>query len=193
MRAPEESLSPAQLEIMEIVWEKGEVAAVEVRQSCRTDANWRERQCAPCSKGWRDKGWLKHRAVGRTFFYSAAVLRGATAGQKVIELIDTVCGGSPERLMTAAAGLSRTVRGGSRPYRGTDQASEKQETGPAELGDHVDVDRNQAREHDDVLMRVSFVLTAGLFWPTWRGGTRRYGMRSWSPGSPRHSSCPWQC
>ena len=48
-----------------------------------------------------DKGWLKHRVVGRTFFYSAVVPRDATAGQKVIELIDTVCGGSPERLMTA--------------------------------------------------------------------------------------------
>jgi BlaI family penicillinase repressor len=48
-----------------------------------------------------EKGWLKHRVVGRTFFYSAVVPRDATAGQKVIELIDTVCGGSPERLMTA--------------------------------------------------------------------------------------------
>jgi BlaI family transcriptional regulator, penicillinase repressor len=48
-----------------------------------------------------DKGWLKHRAVGRTFFYSATLPRRATAGQKVIKLLDTVCGGSPERLMTA--------------------------------------------------------------------------------------------
>src|SRR4029077_4869006 len=32
MRFPQESLSPAQLEIMEIVWDKSEVAAVEVRQ-----------------------------------------------------------------------------------------------------------------------------------------------------------------
>lgn len=32
MSLPEEPLSPAQREIMEIVWEKGEVAAVEVRQ-----------------------------------------------------------------------------------------------------------------------------------------------------------------
>ena len=47
------------------------------------------------------KGWLKHRIVGRTFFYSASVAHGATAGQKVIELIDNFCGGSPERLMTA--------------------------------------------------------------------------------------------
>jgi len=32
MRLPEEPLSPAQQEIMEIVWKKGEVAAVEGRQ-----------------------------------------------------------------------------------------------------------------------------------------------------------------
>ena len=32
MNLPEEALSPAQMAIMEIVWERGEVATVEVRQ-----------------------------------------------------------------------------------------------------------------------------------------------------------------
>ena len=48
-----------------------------------------------------EKGWLKHRVVGRTYFYSAAMPREATVGHKVVELIDTICGGSPERLVTA--------------------------------------------------------------------------------------------
>lgn len=101
MRIPREPLSPAQQEIMEIIWEKGEVAAVEVRQLLAGGRELARETVRTMLERMEDKGWLEHRVVGRTFFYSAAVARGATAGQKVIELIDTVCGGSPERLMTA--------------------------------------------------------------------------------------------
>jgi predicted transcriptional regulator len=101
MRLPDEPLSPAQQEIMEIVWEKGEVAAIEVRELLANGRSLARETVRTVLQRMEDKGWLKHRVVGRTFFYSAAVPRGATAGQKVLELIDTVCGGSPERLMTA--------------------------------------------------------------------------------------------
>ena len=101
MSLPDESLSPAQMEIMEIVWEKGEVAAAEVRRLLGDGRDLARETVRTMLERMEAKGWLKHRIVGRTFFYSAAVPRGATAGQKVIELIDTVCGGSPERLMTA--------------------------------------------------------------------------------------------
>jgi BlaI family transcriptional regulator, penicillinase repressor len=101
MRLPDEPLSHAQKEIMEIVWEKGEVAAIEVRELLADGRELARETVRTMLERMEDKGWLKHRVVGRTFFYSAAVSRDATAGQKVIELIDTVCGGSPERLMTA--------------------------------------------------------------------------------------------
>ena len=101
MRLPDEPLSPAQNEIMEIVWEKGEVAAIEVRELLADERELARETVRTVLQRMEDKGWLKHRVVGRTYFYSAAVPRDATAGQKVIELIDTVCGGSPERLMTA--------------------------------------------------------------------------------------------
>ena len=101
MRFPQEPLSPAQQEIMEIVWEKGEVAAVEVRQQLADGRELARETVRTVLERMEEKGWLKHRVVGRTFFYSAAVPREATAGQKVIELLETVCGGSPERLMTA--------------------------------------------------------------------------------------------
>jgi BlaI family penicillinase repressor len=101
MRLPDEPLSHAQKEIMEIVWEKGEVAAIEVRELLADGRELARETVRTMLERMEDKGWLKHRVVGRTFFYSAAVSRDATAGQRVIELIDTVCGGSPERLMTA--------------------------------------------------------------------------------------------
>ena len=48
-----------------------------------------------------DKGWLKHRAEGQTFFYTTARTRHDTIGQKVREIVETVCGGSPETFVTA--------------------------------------------------------------------------------------------
>src|SRR5271157_1279912 len=101
MKLPEEPLSPAQKEIMEIIWEKGEVAAIEVRELLAGGRELARETVRTVLQRMEEKGWLKHRVVGRTFFYTAVVPRDATAGQKVIELIDTVCGGSPERLMTA--------------------------------------------------------------------------------------------
>ena len=73
------------MEIMEIVWEKGEVAAVEVRQLLADGRELARETVRTMLERMEDKGWLKHRVVGRTFFYSAAVPRGATDGQKVVE------------------------------------------------------------------------------------------------------------
>jgi BlaI family penicillinase repressor len=101
MKLPDEPLSPAQQEIMEIVWDRGEAAVIEVRQMLARGRDLARETVRTMLERMEEKGWLKHRVVGRTFFYSAAVPREATAGQRVVELIDTVCGGSPERLMTA--------------------------------------------------------------------------------------------
>jgi BlaI family penicillinase repressor len=101
MRLPDEPLSTAQKEVMEIIWEKGEVAAVEVRGLLADGRELARETVRTVLQRMEEKGWIKHRVVGRTFFYSAVVPRDATAGQRVIELIDTLCGGSPERLMTA--------------------------------------------------------------------------------------------
>ena len=48
-----------------------------------------------------EKGWLSHRVIGRTYFYSALVPREVSLGKRVVEMVDKACGGRPERLMTA--------------------------------------------------------------------------------------------
>ena len=100
-KLPSSSLSPAQREIMEIVWDKGEVAAIEVREIIAKRRPVARETVRTILQRIEEKGWLKHRVVGRTYFYSAVVPREATLGHKVVELVDTICGGSPERLVTA--------------------------------------------------------------------------------------------
>lgn len=100
-KVPSNSLSPAQREIMEIVWDKGEVAAIEVRDIIAESRPIARETVRTILQRMEDKGWVKHRVVGRTHFYSATMQREATVGQKVVELVDTICGGSPVRLVTA--------------------------------------------------------------------------------------------
>jgi BlaI family transcriptional regulator, penicillinase repressor len=94
-------LSPAQREIMEIVWERGEVTATEVQRVLSRSRRVARNTVRTLLERMEDKGWLKHRTEGRTFLYTAARPRHDTIGQKVREIVETVCGGSPETLVTA--------------------------------------------------------------------------------------------
>ncbi len=94
-------LTPAQAEIMDIVWERGEVTASEVRQILARTREVARNTVRTLLERIEEKGWITHREEGRTFLYSAAQPRQATIGQKVREVVETVCGGSAETLVTA--------------------------------------------------------------------------------------------
>ncbi len=94
-------LSPAQAEIMEIVWERTEVTANEVRRALLRLRAVSRNTVRTLLERMEGKGWLRHRAEGRTFLYSAARPRHDSVGQKVREIVETVCGGSPETLVAA--------------------------------------------------------------------------------------------
>ena len=94
-------LSPAQREIMEIVWQRGEVTAAEVRRILSQTRKVARNTVRTLLERMEDKGWLAHRAEGRTYYYKAARPRTDTVGQKVRDIVETICGGSPEVLVTA--------------------------------------------------------------------------------------------
>ena len=94
-------LSESQREIMEIVWESGEVSAAEVREILAESREVARNTVQTLMTRMYDKGWLKYRSIGRTYLYSAAVPRTTSLGQKAKELVDSTFGGSAEELMTA--------------------------------------------------------------------------------------------
>lgn len=94
-------LSQAQRTIMEIVWDRGEVSANDVRKILSEKRALARNTVRTLLERMEEKGWLKHREDGRTFIYSAAQAREVSIGQRVLEVIEHVCGGSPEELMTA--------------------------------------------------------------------------------------------
>jgi BlaI family penicillinase repressor len=94
-------LTPAQGEIMDIIWGVGEVSASEVRRTLSKSRAVARNTVRTLLERMEEKGWLTHREEGRTFLYSAAQPRQVTIGQKVKEIVETVCGGSPEALVNA--------------------------------------------------------------------------------------------
>ncbi len=93
-------LSASQREIMEIVWTRGEISAFELRDVLSERRQVARETVRTLLSRMEEKGWLRHRVVGRTFFYSAAIRRDTSLGQRVLELVDEVCGGSVEQLVS---------------------------------------------------------------------------------------------
>jgi len=94
-------LSETQIEIMEIVWEQGEVTVADVWKRLA------ERRSVTRNTIWTlmarldERGWLRHRPDGKTFFYRAAHPRAAAQRQLVRTLVQSAFGGAAEGLVMA--------------------------------------------------------------------------------------------
>lgn len=95
-------LSAAQQEIMELVWEHGEISVFELRQLlAQRHRDMARETIRTLLQRMEAKGYLRHRTVGRTFFYQAALPKDASLGQRVLQLVNQLFDGSPERLVSA--------------------------------------------------------------------------------------------
>ena len=91
----------SELEVARIVWERGEASALDVRTILSRTRVVARNTVRTLLDRMEEKGWLRHRTEGRTFLYSAVRPREDSIGQKVREIVENVCGGSPETLVAA--------------------------------------------------------------------------------------------
>jgi len=101
MKNSRRELSPAQRELMDVVWERDEISASALRTILMENREVSRNTIRTLLERMEAKGWLKHREDGRTFLYSPARPRQVSIAEKVRQVIDTVCGGSPEALVSA--------------------------------------------------------------------------------------------
>ena len=94
-------LTEAQREIMEVVWERGEVTVSEVREALALRREVARNTVQTMMVRLEERGWLKHREAGRTFYYAAARAKASSLGAKVSHMIDRFFAGSPEEMVTA--------------------------------------------------------------------------------------------
>jgi predicted transcriptional regulator len=95
------ALSEAQLEIMDLVWEGGEVTVTDVWTALARRRQWARNTVLTLMDRLEKKGWLKRRADGQTHYYTAAVPRAKTLGGVVRRLVDAAFAGSAEALVLA--------------------------------------------------------------------------------------------
>jgi len=94
-------LSPANLEIMKVVWEKGDVTINDVVEAVNAKRKKQVRRTTVQVQMNRleDYGWLKHRAAGRTYIYSAAAEKQKTRREILDDIKNRVFGGSRAELV----------------------------------------------------------------------------------------------
>ena len=94
-------LSPANLEIMKIIWEKGEVTVNGVVEAINAKRKIKLRRTTIQVQMGRleEYGWLKHRKIGRTFYYSAVYEKQRTRKEILNDIKNRVFGGSRAELV----------------------------------------------------------------------------------------------
>lgn len=95
------ALSETQLEIMQIAWDRGEVAVTDVWTVLSGRRAVARNTVLTLMDRLEKKGWLKRRAEGQAHYYSPTVPRQSTLGGVVQRLVDSAFAGSPEALVLA--------------------------------------------------------------------------------------------
>lgn len=93
-------LSEAQLEIMDVIWDRGEATVAEVWKTLSARRKVARNTVQTMIARLEEKGWLEHRG-GQAFRYRATRPRGATMRGLVRRMVETAFGGSAEGLVMA--------------------------------------------------------------------------------------------
>jgi BlaI family transcriptional regulator, penicillinase repressor len=94
-------LSEAQMEIMNVVWDRGEVTVADVWKAVAGRRKVARNTVLTMLTRLEEKGWLCRDDEGHAFRYRATVPREATLGTMIQRLVDTAFGGSAEGLILA--------------------------------------------------------------------------------------------
>jgi predicted transcriptional regulator len=94
-------LSEGQLELMNIVWDHGEVTVAEAWKAMAARRKVARNTVLTMLSRLEEKGWLRCDSADHAHRYRAAVPREATLGTMIRRLVDTAFGGSAEGLVLA--------------------------------------------------------------------------------------------
>jgi predicted transcriptional regulator len=100
-RTRKKKLSPANLEIMKVVWDKDEVTVSQVMKVINASRTSRLRRTTIQVQMNRleEYGWLTHRQEGRTYYYTAAAGEQKTKKAILKDIKERVFGGSRTELI----------------------------------------------------------------------------------------------
>ena len=94
-------LGELELEVMQIVWNTGEVTADQVRSQLSRNA--KESTVRTVLRRLEGKGYVAHRVEGRTYIFRAAEARQDVAARAVKRIVTWFCNGSVEDVLVGMA------------------------------------------------------------------------------------------
>jgi BlaI family transcriptional regulator, penicillinase repressor len=98
-RQQESQLTPAQLELMNLFWEHGELSVAQVRQILSKTRSVARNTVQTMLTRLVEKGWLQTRTEGKAFLFRASRPRKSTLRAMVGQLLDTAFDGSASGLV----------------------------------------------------------------------------------------------
>ena len=99
MRPAAATLTPHELDIMKLVWDRKEASVRDVYEALRARRRIAYTSVLTMMNVLERKGHLKKRAEGRSFVYQAARPRGQVLRAMVREFVERVFGGATEPLL----------------------------------------------------------------------------------------------
>ncbi len=101
MAKSENPLSEAQLEIMNVVWDNREVTVAQVWRELSARRRVARNTIQTMMTRLEERGWLKHRSEGITFWYTATSSRKDTLRRMLRRMTNTAFGGSTAGMVMA--------------------------------------------------------------------------------------------
>jgi BlaI family transcriptional regulator, penicillinase repressor len=96
-----EGLTPAQVEILSVIWARGEAGVADVWHELAQRRQLARNTVQTMLTRLHERGWLRAREVGNAFLYSPARKREPVLARLVGGLLDTAFGGSQSGLVAA--------------------------------------------------------------------------------------------
>ena len=109
-----QALSEAQQEIMEIIWDRGEISVSEVWDVLQERRDVARNTVQTMIVRIEQKGWIEHRSIGRTFVYKAVQPRTTTLRQRLDDLMSATGRGAAEAFGDRLVGRRQSNQGCSR-------------------------------------------------------------------------------
>src|SRR3954447_22057020 len=96
-----------ELEILKVLWERGEGSVREVYEAMRPDAGIVQNTVQAFLRTMEEKGLVRHRTEGRTFIYRPMHRRDETEQRLVSGVLDRVFDGAIDQLVQSALSLRK--------------------------------------------------------------------------------------
>lgn len=93
------SLSILERDVLQIIWERGECSAEQVRLALAGTRELKDSTVRTVLRRLEEKGYVAHRVENRTYIYGHVVAPQNAAVRAVRQIIESFCGGSVERLL----------------------------------------------------------------------------------------------